>query len=120
MIINFTDSAFAIGESSLGNDFRYIKQIKPGRFSSTVYDSEHIINCQISNPDNFTKFDFIGYGSEAQNLKVNEDLTFRNDKIQTMTKQGASLRNIAEATNITHTQVRNIQKRYEKEISFPI
>jgi hypothetical protein len=120
MIINFTDSAFAIGESSLGKDFRYIKQIKPGRFSSTVYDSEHVINCQIIKPDNFTKFEITGYGSESQNLKINEDVTFRDDKIMTMKNRGASTREIGEAVNLTHTQVLRIQKKYEKEISFPI
>jgi hypothetical protein len=121
MIINFTDSAFAIGESALGKEVRYLKQLKPGRFASTVYDAENVITCNILNPDNFTMFKYMqSGGSESMHLTKKEDIPLRNDKIQTMRKQGASLRDIAESVNLTHTQVSRINKRYEKDNELPL
>ena len=46
MLINFTDSAFALGESSRGKDLRYIKQIKQ-RNCEQVYDRDHVLTCII-------------------------------------------------------------------------
>jgi len=95
MIINFTDSAFSIGESTRSSEIRYLKQIKPGRFSSTKYDSENVIVCSISNPLNFTRFSFVEFDSEKNHLKEQDEKSSRNNEMMLMHKSGASLREIA-------------------------
>src|SRR5690606_12562596 len=68
MLINFCDSAFAIGESASEPSVRYIKQIKQ-RNTEQVFHSENIAICKIENPHNFLKFEFEGFGSESEHLK---------------------------------------------------
>jgi RecA-family ATPase len=112
MILNYVDSSFTIGESKTGTSTRYIKQIKPSRFSKTTYDANNVITCEIKNPDNFTRFEYSFHGgSEGYHLEA-KDKEYRNGKIKDMTKQGASLRDIAESVNLSHTMVAKIQKRY--------
>lgn len=69
MLINFCDSSFSIGESSTDKGVRYIKMIK-ARNTEIVYDSENVIVCQITKPDNFLQFEFLDFGSESHHLKV--------------------------------------------------
>ncbi len=70
-LANFTDSAFAIGQSSKDKSFRYIKQIK-ARATEKMYESENVILCMVGKTDNFLGFEFIDYVNEAQHLAVME------------------------------------------------
>ena len=68
MLINFADSAFAIGESNCGKDVRYIKQIKQ-RNCEQVYDAENVLVCRIGRVyDNFIGFTSIGTDKEKAHL----------------------------------------------------
>ena len=68
MLINFADSAFAIGESNCGKDVRYIKQIKQ-RNCEQVYDAENVLVCRIGRVyDNFIGFTSIGTDQEKAHL----------------------------------------------------
>lgn len=68
MLINFADSAFAIGESNCGKDVRYIKQIKQ-RNCEQVYDSENVLVCQIGRVfENFIGFTSVGTDRESAHL----------------------------------------------------
>lgn len=68
MLINFADSAFAIGESCRGKDIRYIKQIKQ-RNCEQVYDREHVLTCTIGKVyENFVGFSSIGTDCEDTHL----------------------------------------------------
>ena len=69
VLMNFCDSSFAIGESSSDNSFRYIKMIKV-RSTEHIYDSDNIIVCQITKPDNFLHFTFLHFDSEYKHLKA--------------------------------------------------
>ena len=53
MLINFCDTAFAIGESHTDPSIRYLKQIKV-RNCEFKYDAENVCLCQISKPNKFT------------------------------------------------------------------
>lgn len=69
MLINFTDSAFALGESSRGKDLRYIKQIKQ-RNCEQVYDRDHVLTCTIGKVcENFVGLSSIGIDSEDSHLE---------------------------------------------------
>lgn len=46
MLINFCDSAFAIGESHKDKNLRYLKQIK-SRSNEIIYDGENVLLCML-------------------------------------------------------------------------
>ena len=52
MLINFADSAFAIGESQTSNGLRYLKQIKQ-RSGHQIYGAENVCICRMVKPYNF-------------------------------------------------------------------
>lgn len=68
MLINFADSAFAIGESSIDTSLRYIKQIKQ-RNCEQVYDRDNVLVCRIGHVcDNFLGFTSEGVSGEDKHL----------------------------------------------------
>jgi hypothetical protein len=69
MLINFCDSAFAIGESHTDKSLRYLKQIK-ARNTEILYDGENVVNCLISKPANFLQFEFLNFGAEREHLRT--------------------------------------------------
>ena len=73
-LANFTDSAFAIGQSSQDKSYRYIKQIK-ARATEKIYESENVILCLISKNNNFLGFEFVGFVNEGQHLAIPEAKT---------------------------------------------
>ena len=69
---NFTDSIFTIGASVKDKSLRYIKQIK-ARATEVIFDSENIIQCEISQPYNFLGFEFSGFSTEQEHLRPPSD-----------------------------------------------
>ncbi|MCI8997819.1 MAG: AAA family ATPase [Muribaculaceae bacterium] len=68
MLINFADSAFALGESCRDSSLRYIKQIKQ-RNTEVVYGRESVLECSIGQVcPNFVGFTSHGTGLEDNNL----------------------------------------------------
>ncbi len=110
-LINFCDSAFAIGESSQDKHLRYLKQIK-ARATEIVYDSDNVCLYQITKPCNFLQFDFIGYGNEREHLRqqTEQDQQSTIDKTIELKKQGRSLREIGKELGISHMKVSRILK----------
>jgi KaiC/GvpD/RAD55 family RecA-like ATPase len=115
MLVNFTDSAFTIGESALDVNTRYLKQIKPGRFKSTTFDAKNVMVCTIQNPNNFTRFDFNEFGDESDHLKNKADKKDLYETVLMHHKQGLSLREIGELVSLSHTQVAKIIKTNENQ-----
>lgn len=68
MLINFCDSAFAIGESHVDTEMRYIKQIK-ARNVAIKYDRNNVCTCKISKQENFLSLEFLEMSKERQHLK---------------------------------------------------
>jgi hypothetical protein len=66
---NLTDSIFTIGESQIDSKARYLKQIK-SRSSEMIYDSNNVVECRLHQPYNFVLFEFMGFGTENEHLKV--------------------------------------------------
>lgn len=109
MLMNFCDSAFAIGQSTQDKSLRYIKQIKV-RQTEFIYDSENVAMYNIVKPDNFLHFEFVGYSSERQHLKqlTEQDKQQMKEKVIELHLAGRSLRDIGNALGITHMRVQRI------------
>lgn len=73
LLINFSDSAFAIGTVRANEDLKYIKQIK-GRVDRKLYGADNVIICDITKTNSRTQFNFIEYGLESELLKTNSDV----------------------------------------------
>ena len=69
MLMNFCDSSFALGESTMDKSQRYLKQIK-ARNCQIVFDTENVGIFEIIKPDNYLHFNYTGTGNEFEHLKV--------------------------------------------------
>ncbi|GGZ72581.1 AAA family ATPase [Algibacter mikhailovii] len=107
MLINFCDSAFAIGESTEGASIRYIKQIKQ-RNTESVYHANNIAVFGINQDFNFLKFEFIGYDEEVNHLtKLScNDKETRNQEIIDLHQQGLTNVNVAQRLGVSEGTVR--------------
>lgn len=113
-LANFSDSVFTIGASHQDGRTRYIKQLK-ARATPKYYEADNIIVCRIDQPENFLKFEFIGYGDESEHLRQatttekklleKQILDMKNDNPQ------LSFRAIAKSLDTSHMKVkRTIEK----------
>ncbi len=114
MLINFCDSAFALGESYNDRFLRYIKQIKQ-RNTEEIYGADNVILCRITKPGNFLKFEHEGNGKEWEHLKekTSEDEKRQVEMILQLKKEGLSLREIALKVGVSHVMVLKIMKKAE-------
>ncbi len=106
MLINFCDSAFAIGESSKDKTLRYLKQIKQ-RNTEQMYGADNILLCQIAKPKNFVRFEMTGFGTEREHLKEPSDKD-NNETLQKAIKlkgDGLTVREIGQELGISHSTV---------------
>lgn len=112
MLINFCDSAFAIGESSEDKGLRYLKQIK-SRNSELIYDADNVCLCQLSKPDNFLMFELIGFGSEREHLRQqsDNDRETLKEKVISLAQQGKSFREIGRELGISHMKASRLIKQ---------
>lgn len=113
-IMNFCDSAFAIGESAADPHFRYIKQIKQ-RNTECIYHAHHIIVCQIKLIDSFLGFHFIQYDDEIAHLKQadSSDLELRDEQIAELKGEGYKNTEIGRRLGISEGTVRGRLKKME-------
>lgn len=81
MLMNFCDSSFTLGESSKGDDIRFIKPIKV-RNEKKHLRGEDVSVVAITKEDNFLHFDYIGPGFENDHLKVVDKKKLNNDIIK--------------------------------------
>lgn len=112
MLINFCDSVFAIGTSSLNPSYKYIKQIK-ARNTEILYHLDNIIVCEIVKNNNFLKFEFVEYGNEQDHIRDLSGIS-QNERIQEakqMKAEGKSNVEIAAEFNVTEGAVRKWLKK---------
>jgi hypothetical protein len=112
MLINFADSAFAIGESSHYHDLRYLKQIKQ-RATGSVYGQDNVVLFRITKPLNFLKYEFVGYAHERGHLyrKPAPDMQLLAGQITELAAQGLSQRQISAKLDIALGTVNKYLKR---------
>ncbi len=114
-LMNFFDSAFAIGQSAIDESLRYIKQVKC-RFGSFEYNADNVIVCDmIQESDGYLHLRQIGYAKESEHLKEmsDSDEDAKKDQILELYKQGKSQRDIAVTVGYSASKV----NRYLKSIN---
>jgi hypothetical protein len=115
LLINFADSAFAIGKSTINPGLCYLKQIKQ-RNTQQIYGEDNVALCRISKaplskkkPANFLHFDFEGYDAELPHIRVPyrhgynralADHHLMSVQIAALAAHGLSQRQIATRLNI--------------------
>jgi len=111
MLMNFCDSAFAIGESVIAKEMRYLKQIKQ-RNTNEVYGSGNVCVCKVSKPGNFLQYEFTGYGTEADHLrKPQRTSNIQSEytgQVMALHAEGKSLRQIGAELGISYSKVNRI------------
>ena len=115
MLINFTDSAFAIGKSYKDASIRYIKQIKQ-RNTEELYGYDNVVLCQILKEKNFLCFEFFDFAEEREHLRTNNDneMSDMEAGIIELAKQNPELSNRAIAKQLitNHTKVSRVLKKH--------
>jgi hypothetical protein len=110
LLINFADSAFAIGRSSTDHHLRYLKQIKQ-RSTAQVYGDDNVCLCRIKKTNNFLYFAFEGNSTERLLLcraTVDHELSGR---VSQLAAQGLSQRQISKELNISLGLVNKLMRR---------
>jgi archaellum biogenesis ATPase FlaH len=102
MLINFADSAFAIGQSGTDKSLKYLKQIKQ-RNTQQLYGADNVCLFRIQKPINFLQFEFEGYSRESLHLvhETNEERQQLAEKVKALTAQGMSQRGISRQLGIS-------------------
>jgi len=101
LLINFADSAFAIGKSTADTDLCYLKQIKQ-RNTRQRYGHDNACLCRIQKPGAFLHFQFEGYSAEHHHL-LSRSAANRQElanKIADLAAEGLSQRDISKQLNI--------------------
>ncbi|MHB9147432.1 MAG: AAA family ATPase [Candidatus Amoebophilus sp.] len=115
MLINFCDSAFAIGESCQGRGLRYLKQIK-ARNTEVIYDGDNVCICQIMKDGNKLMMEKLGYGPEEAHLRrlSEEEQLSKINQVKQMKQQGQSNVEIARVLGVSEGSIRNWLKKEEE------
>lgn len=112
-LINFFDSAFAIGKSTKEESLRYIKQIK-ARSTPIVYGRDNVMVCELLKENGFLHFEELGYDSESIHLAKQKS----KDKVQqvrdavALHTAGKSIREIAAELGISKSKAAYIIKNH--------
>ncbi|MCR8556400.1 helix-turn-helix domain-containing protein [Mucilaginibacter sp. BJC16-A38] len=109
LLVNFADSAFAIGKSTLDNELCYLKQIKQ-RNTRQRYGHDNVCLCRIQKPGAFLHFAFEGHSPERLHLltRTATDRLQLAQKIAALSAKGFSQRDIAKQLNISLTTVNRL------------
>ena len=112
MLINFADSAFAMGESQTIADLRYLKQIKQ-RSGKEHYGAANVCLCRITKPAKFLQFEFEGNDHEANHLRSYKEQQLRHteERVNQLYQQGLSLRVIAVQMGLSKTSVGRLVRK---------
>jgi hypothetical protein len=78
---SFADAMFAIGESSQGCDYRYIKQLKT-RSDRTDYGFNNVIVCKVEKQNSQLRFNALGFDNENEHLQFATETTDKNNKAE--------------------------------------
>ncbi|PJJ79355.1 AAA family ATPase [Mucilaginibacter auburnensis] len=116
MLINFADSAFAIGESKTNTGLRYLKQVKQ-RSGKEYYGAANVCLCRIDKNGNFLQFEVEGFDHETAHLQhyTEDQRLFTERRIMQLHNQGISMRAIGEQIGVSVATVCRLVKRLERE-----
>lgn len=97
MLINFCDSAFAMGESHSMPSQRYLKQIKQ-RSTAETYGADNVCLAQLERHNGFLKFVFTGNDCEKNHLRdtSKQEREQMRREAKKLSDEGLSQRQVAE------------------------
>lgn len=111
MLSNLADGIFAIGQSPTDKSLRYIKQFKC-RYTEIQYDSDNVIVYQMNKrPDGFLEFEHMGYGNEADYIRIVSDKKELEQQIRGLRACDKSFGEIAKELNITRSKVQRVLEK---------
>ena len=125
LLINFADSAIAMGKSTIDKDLCYLKQIKQ-RNTRQCYGEDNVALCRLTQSGNFLHFNFEGNGTEQAQLQAagrhnyNRGTIDREELakcINELNDEGLTLRDIAERLRISKSTVHNVLQTDESRIT---
>ncbi len=99
MLINFCDSAFAIGESTQDSRVRYLKQIK-ARSTEVKYHSDQVCVCELTKPSNFLHLKWLSYGEESEHLKHLSESDKENKVKEALAMKASGAQNVSIAQQL--------------------
>lgn len=109
-LINFFDSAFAIGKSVRDDKLRYVKQIKV-RDEAEKYGESNVILYTVEKKNSFLQFIKQGNGNENDHLKVSKAEKQKEiARIKALHTEGKSVRDIAEIVGMSKSTVDRLLK----------
>lgn len=116
-LMNFFDSAFAIGKSTKGENVRYIKQIK-ARNTMITYGTDNVLECEITKEGGFLHFKEIETSPEKEHLKeylTDEEKQQRDEDILSLLDEGKSYRQIAKKLECSISLISKVVKRNKNQ-----
>ncbi len=108
---NFVDFCFCIGESTQGDNVRYIKQLK-NRNYPIEYGAENVINCELVKEDSFLHFNCTGYGSEKDHLQSQDD-DDKKQKLEELVQAGKTNKVIGKFFDVDERTIRRWRKKWD-------
>ena len=111
-LMNFFDSAFAIGRSARDENLRYVKQIKC-RYGQFEYGADNVIIADISqDPSGYLHFNQLRFDKERNHLKevTEKDENATESKVIELHQQGKTQREIANEVGVSVGKVNKIIK----------
>ncbi len=120
MIMNFIDSAFAIGESRRGEHIRYLKMLKT-RNAEREYGRGSVLCCEIRKEYNFLHFEITGTAKETEHLDAKDPMAHEQllETIREGIPNGKSARAIAEETGVSHTTINRLVREMRASGELP-
>ncbi len=122
-LANLCDSMFAIGKSIKDESQRYIKQLKTKPIE-TKYGSTNVILCHLQkSSDNMLRFEFDGFGREANLLKSTDDdeKEVRAEKIvKLIEEKNMKYEDIGQELGMSKGNVSKIYRKYKSNNSSPL
>ena len=105
---NFIDSSFAIGESSIGNDLRYIKQTKCRSDEVKLHENNVKVVKLRKDDSGYLGYEFVCYDKESNHLKIQYELNTKEEEVGKLKEIDMSYREIGKKLGISHTQARRL------------
>jgi RecA-family ATPase len=117
MLINFADSAFAIGESHAMPGYRYLKQVKQ-RSSNEMYGTQNVCMCRLERYHSFLRYEFTGTAHEHDHLRrpTQQQRDWLMHQIADLHSQGRSQRQIAARLKLGLASVNGLLKKAKGEV----
>lgn len=115
-VISLIDSAFAIGDVLSHPGLRYIKQTKV-RMADTRFHEGNVLVCRIDREDGLLKFIPVDTAVEQHLLRAPKNDVFekRHSEVSNLSREGYSVKEIAELTDLSASQVYRILAKNKTE-----